>query len=69
MADNINLYYHIKVSIGYFDIKLNIISLNYGHDYFKKKKKSLLHKFDNTEMVFFFFFIFYLSRSAQLTNC
>ena len=39
MADNINLYYHIKVSIGYFDIKLNIISLNYGHDYFKKKKK------------------------------
>ena len=31
MADNINLYYHIKVSIGYFDIKLNIISLNYGH--------------------------------------
>ena len=38
MADNINLYYHIKVSIGYFDIKLNIISLNYGHDYFKKKK-------------------------------
>ena len=39
MADNINLYYHIKVSIGYFGIKLNIISLNYGHDYFKKKKK------------------------------